>query len=367
MDLEVDRSDLRRVRVVEETPGVLAEGEARLAVDQWGFSANNVTYAAVGDLLGYWRFFPAHDPAPGDSTRWGRVPVWGFGTVRESGSAELAAGERLFGYFPMSQELIIRPGRGDEQTVSDVSEHRAPMPSAYNSYRRCAADPSYRADREPLQMLLYPLFFTSFVIDDFLADHHDFGVEQVVISSASAKTAIGEAFLAHERHQRVVGLTSPGNRSFTGSLGVYDQVLTYEQVDQLEGAPAAYIDISGDRDLLHRVHRHLGDHLRHSMTVGDTHWDRPSPSSSDPPPGPPPTFLFAPDQITKRVGDWGRDRLDAKVAAAWDRFVDWVPSWLQLRRVAGAEGVIDLYRSFVDGRVDPSVGFACTLGTGGAP
>ena len=44
------------------------------------------------------------------------------------------------------------------------------LPAAYNRYTRVDADPVYDADTEDQQMLLRPLFFTSYLIDDFLTD-----------------------------------------------------------------------------------------------------------------------------------------------------------------------------------------------------
>lgn len=40
-------------------PEALAEGQALLAVGEFALTANNVTYAALGDALRYWEFFPA--------------------------------------------------------------------------------------------------------------------------------------------------------------------------------------------------------------------------------------------------------------------------------------------------------------------
>lgn len=365
MDIEVGRGELSKVRIVDPAPASLGEAEARIAIDRFGFSSNNVTYAVVGELLRYWEFFPASSSDAGDETVWGRIPVWGFGEVVESRSPELVEGERLFGYFPMSSKLVIVLGRSQERTVTDIAAHRADMPRAYNSYRRCPADPFYQADREELQMLLYPLFYTSFVIDDFLVDNGDFGAGQVVISSASSKTAIGEAFLAHGRGSRVVALTSPGNVEFTRSLGVYDDVKTYDDVDTLERVRSVYIDVSGNADVLHAVHNQLADLLGHSMTVGDTHWDHQASATSDPLPGPSPQFLFAPTQIAKRTNEWGGDELNARVAAAWGRFCDWVPGWLELRHVSGPDELISVYRQFLDGHVDPALGYVCALTGGG--
>ncbi len=304
MDIEVVRNDLDRVRVVDDERPV-GDGQARIGVDAFALTTNNITYAVAGDLLRYWEFFP---PAPVDPDApdlvWGRIPVWGFGTVTESRSGELREGERLYGYFPMGSDLVVVPGRADERGVSDLAAHRAPMAGAYNRYVRTAADGRYRPDREAHQMVLYPLFFTSFLIDDFLSDNGDFGAGRVIVSSASAKTSIGAAFLAHERGLHVVGLTSPGNVAFVEGLGVYDQVVVYDDVDDLPAGASVYVDVAGNRDVRFAVHRRLGDELTSSMAVGDTHWDHVDQVEEDLP-GPSPEFFFAPGQISKRNEDWG--------------------------------------------------------------
>jgi hypothetical protein len=330
-------------------------------VRSFGFSANNITYGVFGDLLQYWRFFPAAAPGDGDDVVWGRIPVWGFGDVVESRSADIELGERLFGYFPMSNELIIKPGRAGERTIADVSPHRAELPAAYNSFQRCAQDVIYRADREGLQMLLYPLFFTAFVIDDFLLDHADFGTNQIVISSASAKTSIGVAFLAHHRGLRVVGLTSAANEAFTRSLGIYDEVVVYGDESSIDKVPSVYVDVAGNLDVLWAVHSLFGEGLAHSMIVGGTHWTHEAHDHSGDLPGPQPQFLFAPSQIEKRTKDWGPDGLNRRVAQSWDAFADWVPNWLSLEHTTGPEDLSRVYVAMLEGRVDPKVGYLCSL------
>ena len=74
---EVNRSDLGSNRIVELPPAediALAAGQAVIAVESFALTANNITYGVAGDMIGYWQFFPAE----GD---WGRIPVWGVGTV----------------------------------------------------------------------------------------------------------------------------------------------------------------------------------------------------------------------------------------------------------------------------------------------
>ncbi len=232
MDLQVNRSDLHQTRVVDVAPAPLADGEARLRVDAFGLSANNVTYAVIGDMLQYWDFFPAEEG-------WGRVPVWGFADVVESTHPDLPEGRRCFGYLPMSEELVVAVGRVDDAGFSDTSPHRRAMASAYSRYQ--LVDPAGAGSpEEDRRMLLYPLFFTAFVVDDFLDGHDRFGASVLVVSSASSKTALGIArFAAARPGLTVVGLTSPDKVAFVEGLGVCDVVLPYGREDELPDGTAA--------------------------------------------------------------------------------------------------------------------------------
>ena len=146
------------------------------------------------------------------------------------------------------------------------------LPSPYNVYALTSGDPAYEPDREDLLILYRPLFFTSFMLADFLADNGYFGAEAVVLSSASSKTSYGTAFLLRGEGPRVVGLTSPGNVEFTRGLGCYDDVVTYDRVGALDPArPTAYLDVAGDARIRTALREHLGDRLVHDAAVGVTH------------------------------------------------------------------------------------------------
>ena len=358
MQLDVDRSDLHRVRAVTRPPAPLVPGEVRIRVDAFGLSANNITYAVFGDLMRYWDCFPGYEE---DGVSWGRVPVWGFGDVVESTVGGVSEGARVYGYFPLADELVVMPGRIDDVGFSDTAAARQAIPTVYSRYSVTTADRVYRPDREDQHMLLWPLFVTSFVIDDFLADRDLFGSRTAVVSSASSKTAIGAAFLLAEREGvEVVGLTSVGNLEFVRSLGCYTTVLHYDGIDDLAAVPSCYIDVAGRKDVTYAVHTRLGNDLRYSMVVGDTHWDDAT-AAEGVLPGPRPEFLFAPVQIAKRRSDWGRDGFETAVAAAWDRIIPWTDEWLTIRHATGAEATEAVYRTVLDGRVDPRTGHICTL------
>ncbi len=192
--LSVDRGDLSATELREQPVPDLAEGEALLRVDRVGLTANNVTYAVLGEAFRYWDFFPA--PAGR-----GVVPLWGFADVIASRAEGVPEGLRVYGYLPSSSHLVVRPGRPDSRGFRDTTAHREPLPSPYNAYAATTGDPAYEPEREDLQVLYRPLFFTSFVLADQL-DDDSAGAEVLVLSSASSKTAYGAAFLLRGGRRR---------------------------------------------------------------------------------------------------------------------------------------------------------------------
>ena len=155
LQFQVFRSELARTRWVDVPPAALADGHVRVRVEHFAYTANNITYAAFGDAMQYWQFFPALTPAgEGDAAGWGCIPVWGFGTVEASRSAEVAEGERLYGYWPMASHAVLQPARVTPAGFMDGAPHRAALHAVYNQLLRCAADPMYTPDSEGVQALL---------------------------------------------------------------------------------------------------------------------------------------------------------------------------------------------------------------------
>src|SRR6185312_7674689 len=219
MDFELYRKELHTSRFLHSDPPSPRDGEALLRVESFGLTSNNITYAVFGEAMKYWDFFPASDPD------WGKLNVWGYAHVEESRHPDLAQGTRVYGYLPCASHLLVVPDRINEKGFIDAAPHRATLPSAYQGYRDVKTDPVYSADREAEHILFFPLFFTSFLIDDFVADENFFGADTIVISSASSKTAIIAAYLLAKRDGiMVVGLTSQGNREFVEGLDVYHSV-----------------------------------------------------------------------------------------------------------------------------------------------
>lgn len=343
-DFLVAKTDLRQARIELVERPALADGEARLAIERFALTANNVTYAVFGEQMRYWDFFPGPEG-------WGRIPVWGHARVEASNHPDLAVGQRFYGYFPMSTHLTVTP-RKTRTGFADVAPHRAELPPVYNQYQ--AVGPASPA--EDYQALLRPLFITGFLIEDFLDENDLFGARSVVLTSASSKTAISLAFQLRQRGKaRVVGLTSPRNKAFVESLGCYDQVVTYDAVATAPvEEPVVVVDFAGDAPLLKAVHERFGQTLAYSCRVGGAHWEAGPASGSLP--GPKPMFFFAPDRIRKRAADWGPGGLDQRHDAAWAPFAADAPRWLRIIEGVGPEAVTQAYRAVLEGQAGSDEG-----------
>jgi Protein of unknown function (DUF2855) len=279
--------------------------------------------------------------------------MWGFAEVSASEIDGVEVGTRVYGYLPPSSHLLLAPTSVNGNGFADGSPHRAALPSAYHRFLVSDGDPFYSADSEDIQMLLRPLFFTSFLIDDQLADEGLIERGPIVISSASSKTAIAAAYLLAQRDGvELVGLTSARNKEFVEGLGIYDRTVTYDEIEALGDGPATYVDIAGDGAVRQAVHTHFGDNLAYSMTVGVTHWEELGSGQGDLP-GPTPTFFFAPTRVEKRSAEWGPAELERRVAGAWHPFCKWTAGWLEVNRGQGFEGVKSAYLDVLEGRVGP--------------
>ena len=359
LDFRVRRDDWSRCEfVTNELSLEPPAGGVLFKVDRFALTANNITYAVAGDMLDYWGFFPADEG-------WGRIPVMGFADVLASSHPAVALGERVFGFFPMSRHLLIEAEREGESVIIDASPHRSAHALFYRQYTPVASDPLYQAvggaEREDALMIFRGLFMTSFLADDYLAESDFGGAREVVVISASSKTAIALAWALSRRDGvSVTGLTSPGNREFTEGLGCYDKVVTYDALDEIDdGCQLGFVDMAGNADVLRSLHERCGDNVKFSLQIGVTHWREAGEIANLP--GATPEFFFAPTQAEKRLADWGGAGFQAAVGGALAEFLDWTDGWLQLRRGTGRQAVEQVYRDTLKGSVDPRVGNLLSL------
>jgi len=358
------KSDLTKSRIINADLPIIEDGEILLKIESFAFTANNVTYGVAGDTIGYWKFFPA---AQNSDNSWGCIPMWGFAEIIESKNQNLDVGERLFGYFPAADSLVLSPVKISDQNFSDGKEHRKELPPVYNNYLRLNGESNYDPSMDPIRALLFPLHITAFCLCDSLEEDQYLGASQIIIISASSKTAIGLAQgLADSKNSpKIVGLTSATNSKFVENLGCYDEVISYDELEKIDYSQGtAMVDMAGNREILGILHGKLADNMLKCLTVGMTHWD--NETTAEDALGQAmlrerTEFFFAPAHIQKRIGDWGHEGYANKTNLFMTARALQSKNWMQIIEIDGLENFISTYEEVVSGKINPNEGIIVNL------
>jgi hypothetical protein len=232
----------------------------------------------------------------------------------------------------MGTHVVLRAGRVRPGTFIEQSAHRSGLSSVYNVYAWADGPESLSDD---VLLVLRPVFWLSFMLDDYLAGRP---AVPVIVTSASSKAALGLAGLLRRRGIPVTGLT--GHADF--SARHYDQVLSYDEVEALGPDEAVLVDIAGDPVLRDRVRRRLGGRLAETVVAGRTH-------QGDGDAG----LFSAPQRIAVRAAEWGWPELERRFSAALAKFARSSATWLRLDRIRGLDGAAWVYQQVLANEVQP--------------
>ena len=342
----IGETELRTTLLVE-----LAPDHVRIEIERFALTSNNMTYAQFGDQLDYWGFFPAELP-------WGNVPAMGWGRVTQSLVSNVAVGERFYGWYPMATSVDVL-ATSVPLGLRDDGSHRAKHAAVYRMFTRSDLDGLYTTpEDEDRHSLLRGLLLTGFLVDGFLGASSYDGATQAIVLSASSKTALGYAHSAKGRDLRLVGLTSTSNREFVESVGLYDTVLSYDEVDEIAMEPSVVIDMAGSGSVVAAVHDRLGELITYSMGVGKSHHDAPSARVTA---GPQPQMFFAPTAMGDRVKEWGMDEYQRRIQEGLASFIDESRLWLDIDERRGPDAAASAWAALFAGTVAPGNGLIVSL------
>merc|ERR1712151_1371898 len=178
-----------------------------------------------------------------------RSACWGYATVVESSHPKVATGTRLYGLFPPCKYQlqpvggVIPEGRNGDPAKVELAMEGVPYNLRRFSEMEVVSTPestdnSKEVDGEAAlledwRLVLKEIYTMAFYMDENLLV--DTGmINSVIISCASAKTALALAYCLRMREMRyVVGLTSKEHVDFVKGTDLYHEVFTYEEVASL--------------------------------------------------------------------------------------------------------------------------------------
>ncbi|OAL54926.1 hypothetical protein IQ07DRAFT_281053 [Pyrenochaeta sp. DS3sAY3a] len=262
----LDKSDYSKHQLVSlrnTSLASLAPSSIRFRPRILGLTTNNLTYARMGAMMGWYDIYPlpASTPAPfDDKEKYGRVSAWGYADIIESTVPGISAGQTIYGYLPITtdvEDIRIEFAQHNGQPINDqilaLDEHRQHLWKVYNRYQvrepLDTLEQTQGRDSLGWDALMQGLFGTSYNLSTYAfawndanrihpsgqgawsAADADLRNATVVILNASGKTGMSFAYaLRNNRpteHQprSVIGVGSPASVSMIKSSGFYDEAV----------------------------------------------------------------------------------------------------------------------------------------------
>ena len=152
-----------------------------------------------------------------------------------------------------------------------------------------------------------------------------------------------------------IGITSARNKIFCESLGCYDHLITYDQLDKLDASRrVVMVDMAGSASVIASIHHHFRENMVYSCLVGATHHDQVG--SVKGLPGAKPEFFFAPTHMQQRSRQLGIELYSGMLVSDYAEFRLFCDQWLTVKRSGGEEAVTATYQQVLAGSVEPNIG-----------
>jgi hypothetical protein len=346
----VNKEKLDQTVFIEKNIPPLQESEVLFEVEKYYLSSSNITYAVTGNKLKYWDFFPQKD-------NYGAIPVWAYLRVIKSKNEKIKVGDLYFGLSPMGNHFKVEPGNYAPHGFSDVAQHRSKLLAPYNFYTKIFPEHYKSTEDKDYSLMTRITFPTSFLIKSFLERNLFFGAKQIIITSASSKTALGVAFLLKKYkdkwNTKIIGITSNDNIAFVEASELYDEVISYSNIKvAVPKRDSVILDFNGNADLLSTLHEMLQASLKHISLIGATNWKANKSFKNIPN-----CISFAAgEQYQKLVMELGIEKAMQLLMTEMNEFSTSIQNYVMLSYL----NIIDLpafYQKLLSGQTDPKFGY----------
>eukprot|EP00927_Polykrikos_kofoidii_P080152 TRINITY_DN77022_c0_g1_i1.p1 TRINITY_DN77022_c0_g1~~TRINITY_DN77022_c0_g1_i1.p1 ORF type:complete len:496 (-),score=63.70 TRINITY_DN77022_c0_g1_i1:25-1512(-) len=350
----------------------LQERQVLLQVDKFSFSHLSLGYLLKGFLRSFAVFHQIH-PSSEDKTF--RSGCWGIATILETNHSKVTAGTRLFGFFPPCRYAVCSVGAVvAPATPSDTARivlSSDDVPFNFSRFLECEVlDPGMCADPswDDWRIAMKEPYTAAFYMDEQLLVETGM-IKRVIISCASAKTAIALAYCLRMRGMaNVIGVTSESHREFASSTDLYHEVISYDEVQSLPtNQCAVFVDFRCDEGLRQTIAKRLGTQLMCSMLVGPSTFQKKATELRfEQARGREVSFDEAAwRQRRRRVAEVTQTNRDETLRYSFAAFVERMRRHIRLRTVSGSSAFIEMYASVYSNLSPPGEAYICSLSANG--
>jgi hypothetical protein len=254
-----DCTEQHIVELPNETLPELAVDSIRVRTTLFSLTVNNITYARIGHLMGWWDVHPLPSSTPSqfnNSSKYGRISCWGTGTVIESTSALVPKGMKIYGYLPIGTlpvDIKIGPAQVKGQFWA-INEHRKHLLTTYNRYFLYADEEAAQEENQAWDAMLKALFKISYTLNrvsfawekitpvhpsgdtslNWTKQDADLKDAVVLIFAPAGKTLAALAQQIRETRpaefwpRKLIGVGSEASKPLSKGMGWYDEILLYK-------------------------------------------------------------------------------------------------------------------------------------------
>ncbi|CAK9025715.1 unnamed protein product [Durusdinium trenchii] len=342
----------------------LDQGEVLLKVEKFAFS-----HMALGYLMkGFTRTFSAyHNFYKASEENLYRSACWGFATVMESTHDKVAVGTRLYGLLPAARYQVQTvgdtiPGKKDEPSCVELAMEGVPFNLRRFQEMEVVSD-CMEPHLEDWIICTKEIYTMAYYMDEQLLV--DTGmINCVIISCASAKTALALAFCLRMRDMRYVfGLTSKDHLDFARSTDLFHEVFSYDNVASLpNNHTVVYMDFKCDGELRQQITLRMGTNLMYNMVVGPAVFQKKMKDQ---------LFEKRAREVLFDESSWReRRRLVAEVTKtgrneklkySYQAFIERMKKIITVKHINGVDGFVEMYDALYSNASSPADVHVCSF------
>merc|ERR1711879_660631 len=189
-------------------------------------------------------------------------------------------------------------------------------------------------------------------------------INSVIISCASAKTALALAYCLRMREMRyVVGFTSQEHLEFVKSTGLYHEAYSYDDVEKLPtNHTVVYMDFKCDGALRQQITLRMGTNLMYNMVIGPAAFQKRMKDQVFEKRAREALFDEAKWRERRRmVAEVTKTGRNEKLKYSYKAFVERMREFIKLRHANGVAEMSKMYDNIYSNTASPSEAFVCSL------
>ena len=199
--------------------------------------------------------------------------VWGIAEVTSTTIEGVEVGSQYMAMLPIGESVSF--AKAEVQGDGNIVVDRPSTFAAYNNFVKIDTDNAMASSEySDLALACMPGIVTGYGLYFRMLQYNCYGADNIVVTSASSKVALAMALYMKNdsdkkfKDKKIIGYTSSSNIEFCKRTGLYDTVLSYDEV--LPSQEYVMIDIAGRGNVYTKNEKESGVDILKLLVIGNS-------------------------------------------------------------------------------------------------